>query len=202
MRFRSTLVVLLVTVALVLGGCTPAPILSDDAARQIKDALGYVLAPTWLPKGFAPAKAIDGASYVMSVGPKMAGVPYSQETSDRQFPSSLHLSYPESYGKSSPLAERLGLNVPEDAVSETSINGETAYLFHGRWTEETLERLTRLDMSVAPEWGYDNGHVSLRFTFVIPTGERIWVILATVFPTDQVTEHDIVRIAESIVVVD
>ena len=65
-----------------------------------------------------------------------------------------------------------------------------------------MDRLARLDTSQDPEWDYDNGDHSIRFQHVIPNGDRIWVSLATVFPTDQITEQDIVKIAESIVTVE
>jgi hypothetical protein len=35
------------------------------------------------------------------------------------------------------MMEQLGLIVPEDAVSDIRINDETAFLFHGSWTDET-----------------------------------------------------------------
>lgn len=203
MRLSALLVTLLAT-TLVLSACAPSePVISADAAQEIRDALGYALAPTYLPDGFEPAKAISGVKHIWTVGDtKTATLLYAQYASNQQSPSNLSLSYPGSYGKSSPLMERLGMVHPEDAVTETSINGETAYLFHGRWTAETLDRLTRLDMSQDAEWEYDNGHVTIRFEFVVPNGERIWVLLGPVFPADEVTEKDIIRVAESVVIVD
>ena len=114
----------------------------------------------------------------------------------------LALTYPGTYGKSSPIMEQLGVIAPEDAISEILMNGETVFLFHGSWTEETLERIAHLTMPINPEWDYESNHISIKFTFSIPNGERIWIRLGTVFPNDEVTEKDIIRIARSVVVVD
>ena len=193
---------------LVLAACAPSePMISEDASRQIGNALGYALAPAYLPAGFEPGRTSGGTMYMLTKTPMEgstwhATLLYEEYSPDRQSKTTLFLTYPENYAKSSRMMDELGMDHPEDAVSEITINGETAYLFHGRWTRETMDRLARLDTSQDPEWDYDNGGHSIRFQHVIPNGDRIWVSLATVFPTDQITEEDIVKIAESIVTVE
>ena len=198
------ILLLLLATLLALSACTPSePLIFADAAEGIRGALGYALAPTYLPKGLEPAELSGGGTYGVNVREQTKTAYLLYTLSDQRSATTLILTYPEeSYEKYSYTMERFGMVHPEDAVTEISINGETAHLFHGRWTRDTLDRLSRLDTSQDPEWGYDNGHVTIRFEFLIPDGGRIWVSLATVFPTDQVTEQDIVKIAESVVVVE
>ena len=202
LRLGVLLICLWLSIAVGLSACAPRePVLSPDIAQEIKEALGYALAPTYLPKGFEPTKAVEGASPVLTVGETVSVHLMYTEYSPGQGPT-LALTYPRTYGISSPMMEQLGLIVPEDAVSDIHINGETAFLFHGSWTEETLDRIARLIMPPNPEWDYESSRISVTFAFAIPNGERIWVKLGTVFPNDEVTEKAIVRIAKSVVLVD
>ena len=202
MRLGVLLICLWLSVAVGLTACVPRePVLSPDIAQEIKEALGYAQAHTYLPKGFKPTKAVEGASPFLITGETVLVSLLYTEYSPGQGPT-LALTYPQTYGKSSLWMEQHGMTVPEDAVSETRINGETAFLFHGSWTEETLEQLNRAIIPINPEWDYESSHISVRFTFYIPNGEKVWVKLGTVFPNDEVTEKDIVRIAKSVVLVD
>ena len=209
--YRGSIALLLITFLLagsVLTACTPRePVISPDFAEEIKEALGYALAPTYLPEGFELTKDEDRVAPILIKGETgHVNLMYTKYYPSRG--ATLVLSYPETYGKSNPAMERLGLIVPEDAISEIRINGEAAFLFHGYWTLETLRRIIRLTTPLNPEWDYENGHISVRFAFSIPSGEMIWVWLGTLWlgdeiaPGDEITEKEIIRIAESVVVVD
>jgi len=201
LRLGILLIFLWLSVTIGLSACTPCePVISPGFTQEIREALGYVLAPTYLPEGFKTTKAVEGVSPVLTTGGTVSVHLMYTEYSPGQGPT-LVLRYPETYWKSSPMMEELGLIVPEDAVSDIRINGEAAFLFHGSWTEETLDRVARLIMPINPEWDYENASY-IRFAFAIPDGERIWVRLGTVWPNDEVTEKDLIRIAESVVLVD
>lgn len=199
----------------VLGGCAPVPDvpMSDDetaealemeeATREAEAAkLQYVLAPGYLPESAASGEAVEIVQLALEKVNKTMFTSMTYTGDAAAHPFQLLLAYPEIYGKSNALSEGLGLVYPDGAVTETTINGETAYVFHGRWTEETLARAAVLDMSEETEWAFDNGHLSVRFRVAVPFGERVWASLATVLPSDRFTEQDLIRIAESVAVVD
>ena len=209
--YRGSIALLLITFLLagsVLTACTPRePVISPDFAEEIKEALGYALAPTYLPEGFELTKDGDRVDPILIWGETgHFNLMYTKYSPSQG--ATLVLSYPETYGESNPVMERLGVTVPEDAISEIRINGETAFLFHGNWTLETLVRISQLITPLNPEWDYESNHISIRFAFSIPGGEMIWVWLGTLWPGDEVTtgdevtEQDIIRIVESVVVVD
>ena len=194
------LVSLCLIAAITLSSCTPSePILPSDTAEKVKEALGYALAPTYLPRGFELERGVGDVSPILTVG----AISTAHLLYTKSFPEkvSLALSYPESYGLSDPLMERIGLKIPEDAVSEIRINNELAYLFHGSWSADTLEQVGQAVVPDNPKWEYSH-QVSIKFAFAMPNGERTWVRLGTIWPTEEITEKDIVRIAESIVVVE
>jgi len=202
LRFRSLLIFLCLSVTVGLSACKPcAPVISPDFAQEIKEALGYALAPTYLPKGFESTTAVEGMSPVLTTGETVfVGLSYTEYSPSQG--STLILIYPLTNENPDSMMKLHGLTVPEDAVSEIRINGEPAFLFYGNWTEETLEQISQAIMPINPEWEYESSHISIKFTFSMPNGEKVWVSLRTVFPNDEVAEKDIIRIAESVALVD
>lgn len=95
----------------------------------------------------------------------------------------------------------LDLVPPKDAISEININNATGYLFHGGWSEDTLERIQGLELPINPEWDYE-GNISIQF--VVDTVEygKVWVLLRTVSPTDEISEKELIKIAKSVAVVE
>ena len=202
LRLSAVLIFLWLSVSVNLSACTPRePALSSDFAQEIKEALGYALAPTYLPKGFESTTAVEGMSPVLTTGETVfVGLSYTEYSPSQG--SNLILIYPLPNQNPDYMMKLHGLTVPEDAVSEIRINGEPAFLFYGNWTEETLEQISQAIMPINPEWDYESSHISIKFTFSMPNGEKVWVSLGTIFPNDEVAEKDIIRIAESVVLVD
>ncbi len=83
------------------------------------------------------------------------------------------------------------------------MNGETAYLVRGNWSTDTLEQLMKADPELlaeyAPEWDYEGLHLSLYFDFELSPDEVADVMVrAMLYPTDWITEKEMVKIAESL----
>jgi hypothetical protein len=99
------------------------------------------------------------------------------------------------------LQEIVDLTPPEDAITETEINGNTAYLYQGGWSEETIRRIAKLEEPIDPEWDYE-GKISIRFTIDIPDKGNIWISIGTIFSVEDITQKDLIKIAESVTVIE
>jgi hypothetical protein len=183
-------------------GCAPAePLLPEETITQIKGRLGYALAPTWIPDGFEFESEIASPdSSVGIAGTTQAYLAYDNKDVVGEM-DLLLMIYPAPASVDSSFMEQIGVIKPEDAVSEIKINGDTAYLTRGGWTDETLRRISRIELPINPEWDYAGGY-SIRFTIEVPDNERVWVRLFTLRPTDRINEQDIVKIARSFVVIE
>ncbi len=186
---------------LLVGACGPSlvavPLPELDGVIA---ALGYGLAPTHLPEGF------EFVRYdVFGEGKPLTSVVY-QRFKDYANHNILIL-YPQSFSPSGGdnfLFESLGLDWqrPDDAVSEVKVNGETAYLVRGSWSEETIAELGRLNPETlaefTPGWDYDM-YLSLRFDFELSPDEVVGVMIrAMLYPSDWITAKKMVKIAESL----
>ncbi len=182
--------------------CAPGePVLPSDAVEKIKVYLGYALAPTYLPGGFEYDEGIDNPNPVSkAMNISRAHLMYSKKVFGEET-AYLAMIYPSTAPETTSFEERIGAIVPEDAVSEIDINGATAYLTRGNWTQETLNRIARVELPINPEWDYEGGF-TVRFTIEVPDNDRVWVILTTLRPTDEVSDKDIIRIARSVMVVE
>jgi hypothetical protein len=177
------------------------PALPPEAIERIRMTQGYVLAPTYLPKGFEFVPLSDSPLHITETTPFSSGMYVYQKHVSKDATAEIVMSYPSYTGKYSSLEERLGLEAPADGISEIDINGLTAYLFHGNWSTDTLRQIARAELPINPEWDYD-GTISIRFAIDVPDNDRVWVDLRTVLPTDEVTDKDLVSIARSVVVVE
>lgn len=179
---------IVLAVILLVSGCDQAPILPSDRAREIRAELGYALAPTYLPDGFKFDEGMDGRTrYFGALEDDIsfrATIMYSSEGLGGN--QSLGLVYPAEYQEVDPLG---GIR-PEDAVSEFNVQGETAYFVRGSWSSDAL-------------WNYDTV-MSLYFRVTVPTGETVGVTLTTagVNPTEWISAKEMVKIAESVQVVE
>ncbi len=179
---------MVLSVTLLVSGCDQAPILPSDRAREIRAELGYAFAPTYLPDGFKFDEGMDGGTRYFNVSeediPFRVTIMYSSDGSGgNQF---LGLIYPTKYQE----LDLLGRVPPEDAVSEFNVQGETAYFVRGSWSSDAL-------------WNYDTV-MSLYFRVTVPTGETVGVMLTTagVNPTKWISAKEMVKVAESVQVVE
>ena len=202
-KLLAVLAFLYLVIALIISGCSEQePILPSDVSEKIINNLGYALAPTWLPQEYEYAgpflnsitsdRAFTGETILQSYGNyASAGIE-----------DSLVMSYPYPTLDTipSPLLEITGLIPPEDAITETEINGNTAYLYRGSWSDETRRRVAKLEEPIDPEWDYDRS-ISIRFTVDVPDKGSIRVSISTIFPVNDITQKDLLKIAESVTVI-
>ena len=201
-RIRIVLVCLSLVFVISLVACTSGePALPAEAIKKIEARLGYTLAPTYLPDGFEFVPLGDSSLNVIETIPLSSSKYVYQKRVSKDDTAEIFMSYPSYEGKYSSFEERIGLEVPVDAISEININGVTAYLFHGNWSMDTLGRIARVEVPINPEWDYE-GNSSIRFAIDVPDNERVWVVVTTIIPTDEVSEKDLVRIARSVVVIE
>lgn len=199
---RNVFICLCFVTMISLTACTPSePALPSEAIKNIKARLGYVLAPTYLPKGFEFIPLSDSSLNIIETTPLSSSKYVYEKRISKDDTVEIFMSYPSYEGKYSSFEERSGLEAPIDAISEIDINGITAYLFHGRWSDETLKRVARAELPINPEWYYEGG-ISIRFAIDLSDNEKVWVTVATVSPTDKVTNKDLIKIAKSVVVIE
>ena len=185
------LAILLLNVA-----CSPSlvPVQPPDLSNVI-DMLGYSLAPTRMPDGF------EFDQYDVSELEVDTSVRIMYERFHNSNHQYIFIMYPLSLTSSSSddlLIERLGQEWrrPDDAVVDVTVNGEEAYLVHGNWSAESLQTLEN------PEWDYDI-YLSLFFDYILPSGETIEVMIrAMLNPSEWITPTELVKIAESMALVN
>jgi hypothetical protein len=201
-RLVTAFVCLSLVSVICLTACAPGePVLPSEAIEKIKARLGYALAPTYLPEGFEYDPGIgDPGTVSIVVSTSIARQMYKKEVTGEET-IYLAMNYPSTSPTTTSFEERIGAEVPEDAISEIDINGMTAYLYNGSWSADTLRRIARVELPINPEWDYDGG-TSIRFAIDVPDNERVWVDVRTVLPTDEVTDKDLIRIARSVIVVE
>ena len=203
-RLLTVVTLLFVVFTISLSSCLgKEPIIPDDIAEKIKTNLGYALAPTWLPEEYEYAgpflntitadRAFSGETMLQSYGNyASAGIE-----------DSLVMSYPYPTLDTIPSAflEITGLIPPEDAITKIEINRNTAYLYQGSWSDETRQRVAKLEEPIDPEWDYERS-MSIRFTIDVPDEGSIWVSISTIFSVEDITQKDLVKIARSVIAIE
>ena len=153
--------------------------------REIKEALGYALAPKVLPVGFLPTvvRTVDFP------GRPMATLFY--ENSHMR----LAIFYPAQFAPiSDPLAQRAIFSPPADAVVRVVVNEELAYLMRGEWDDRTVHLLA----SYTAQWEY-NGRLTLFFPYEGPEGHGEWAMLsANTQREGWIDVTNLIAIAESV----
>ena len=196
---------LLLVASISVSGCSERePILPDEVVEKITNNLGYALAPTWLPEEYEYAgpftnNVVTGRTFsgdglmIQSYGNYASG----------GIEDSLVMSYPYPTLDTIPstFLEITGLIPPEDAITKIEINGNTAYLYQGSWSDETRQRVAKLEEPIDPEWDYERS-MSIRFTIDVPDEGSIWVSIGTIFSVEDITQKDLVKIARSVIVIE
>lgn len=199
--FKLKVVLCFFTVCIVfLCACTSEPMLPSEVIENVTLMNGYILAPTYLPKGFEYIPVSDSVIPIIETDNSTIIKLAFRKTDLEKGTAEIFMMFPYYEGKYSPFEERLGLIVPEEAVSEIIINRTTAYLFQGNWSDDTLHRLVQAEVLLNPEWDY-NSNISIRFAVDVPDYGQIWVLLTTIIPTDIVGGDDLIKIARSVVVI-
>ena len=173
---------------LLLTGCTTYTKAPTPNLDGVLGALGYSLAPDYLPEGFEFVK------FDLEEGVK----PLTTLAYSVYWPQVHHLfvSYPVPFN---PEGNPFGWQRPDDAVSIVTMNGEATYLIRGTWSEDTTSN-PPLDPSDA-EWDYDS-YLTLYFDFDLSQDERIGVMIRALYLTEWITTSELVKIAESLRQVD
>ena len=195
-------IIVFMVAVLLLGSCSGIslePAIPPDVVTEIRDRLGYALAPYYLPEGFEFAR-YDESMFINIAGP-VVYLAYSSRSEDHHFA----VSYPEVfYPEGNPMFKflRIDLQRPSDAISEVLVNGETAYLVRGFWSKESIEyNIPKGDYENA-EWDY-NFYLSLYFEYKLNADEKVGVnIMASHYAPQWMTTEELVLIAESINRVD
>lgn len=210
---RVSLTSLIISMLLVMACTTPSA--SPLNLDGVEEALGYSLAPSYLPEDFEFLRydVLLDEMYTIKPGDQVA-TPLERlyaSVDYRRFKNNAYhhifIMYPQSFspsGEDNFLPERFGPDWqrPEDTISEVKVNGETAYLVRGSWSGETLWALATSDPkileTISPDWDYDI-YLSLYFDFELSQDETISVMIQAVFyPADWITAKELVKIAESI----
>ena len=168
---------------ILLTNCTTYTKAPTPNLDGVLEALGYSLAPDYLPEGFEFVKfeltEYDKPTALLAYSSHLAGSHH------------LFISYPVPFN---PEVSPFGWQRPEDAVSIVTVNGETAYLIRGTWSEDTTSN-PPLDPGDA-EWDY-NVYLTLYFDFDLSQEERIGVMIrAVVISSEWITTSEMVKIAE------
>jgi hypothetical protein len=171
---------------------TPEPEFAIDLSgpdfEAVRDALGYLIAPTYLPDGFENvAVALPaGAAYMVMADED----------------SRLVVSYPVPFTlEESDLMKQMGLTRPREAIEEVEVDGEDAYLMHGGWSDATIMAGPSVSAETA-EWEFDRS-LAVFFDFPLGDGREIPVaVQALDAPESWTTTQELLEIAESIASVE
>ena len=202
-RLGVLLLTVSLSVTLVVAGCSRSLLLPPDVAKEVEEALGYALAPTNLPKGLEFNK---GGVMEIPKPPEWPDIPPLVEltyykSGDEPGGHGLLVIYP--YPWPPDFSGPSGLQTPEDVISEITVKHRTAYLVCGMWSEEVWSAVRETaEVPADAEWDYDAATI-LFFAVDLPGGETIGVFLAvTPDPAAWISDTELVRIAESVGVID
>jgi hypothetical protein len=200
-----SIIIFLLTCTILSACSSREVILPTNAKDEVKNVLGYVVAPTYLPKG------LEFDNVRVQVMPKSSAAPDAPS-----LPTVIQLTYSSSEEETGgygllmyyptgwpPNTEGPPyLKTPEDAISEVDINNRTAYMVRGTWSDEFWSEWEETgEVPFNPEWDYDIA-TSLLFAFDLPGGETIGIVLvATPDPAATIGNKELVKIAEYIVIV-
>ena len=207
---KAIVLALLATLLLLGTACGPALVaVTIPNLDDVTEALGYSLAPAYMPEGFEFDQYDVSGSGTRTIKPDdmvvmPRGEPYAILFYDRYENYANHnilIQYPWSFSSSAGddiLLERLGIEWrrPDDAVSEVKVNGKAAYLVRGSWSAESLQTLEN------PEWDYDI-YLSLYFDYKLSQDETVGVMMRAMFyPAEWITSNEMFKSAESLQRVD
>jgi hypothetical protein len=161
----------------------------------IKESLGFTLTPTYLPEGTNFSHYSIQELPVSQYNP-LVTLAYSNEEQVitlmycTEWPSNVW-DAPE------------GLEIPENAIKEISINRQEAYVITGSWPQEMWkERSETGSVNPDTEWEYER-LLSVRFAIDIPDNGLTGVSIATA-PSElnRIDEDQLIKIAESIEIIE
>jgi hypothetical protein len=165
------------------------------AIKGIKESLGFVLTPIYLPKDTEFSRysiqEVPGLQHnplvTLAYGNEEQVITFIYCT---EWPPDIW-SAPD------------GLAVPEDAIKEISINGQEAYVIRGTWPHEMWqERSETGSVDLETEWEYES-LLSVRFAIDIPYNDPAGVFLGVgPFDPNRIDEDQLIKIAESVEVIE
>ena len=165
--------------------CAPADAPMQGVANVVA-ALGYALAPTFLPPGFTFAG-------VLGTGNSSISQVYHRTGATTR---SIILAYPIEFSPDG-RPDSLGWQRPDDALDELQLGDQTAYVMRGGWSDASRLAGPGLDPKDA-EWDYDQS-LALFFSCATDDGDRIALaIQALPGPVDWISVGEIVDIAHSL----
>jgi len=201
-KMKLRIIVIFLVVVMLVSGCTSVsfePTIPIDVVNELKERLGYALAPYYLPEGFEFAKYDE--LLLIDIGSPVVYLIYSSPSEDHHFV----ISYPEVfYPEGNPMFDFLGIDLqrPSDAITTVQVNGESAYLIRGFWSEETIEEKIPVGDYKGAVWDYDF-YLSLYFEYKVNVDETVGInIMASPYAPEWMTSEELIRIAESIGRVD
>ena len=156
---------------------------------NIKEKLGYVLAPDYLPAGLQ----LTDARITVESGRILRGNLVLSGTDD-----TLYISYPVSFPAEGYLiqGDPSSARRPDDALSQVTVNGEAATVVRGQWSAETIGMGPGIDPGLA-RWDYD-ASLYLYFDIQVPGGTTVGVVIHAPFETSKwIAAEEMIRIAES-----
>jgi len=152
------------------------------------NARGYVLVPTHIPQGSQTARA--------SLSGGEARITFTNTQGQ------LTIAYPVEFSpEDAPIMREIGLLRPSDALAEVKVDGQTAYLMRGGWSDATIMRGPSIDPAQAI-WEYDKS-LTLFFDYEMPDGGKLGVaVQAMPRPSDWTSDAELVKVAESLTLSD
>jgi hypothetical protein len=174
--------------------------------REIREDLGYVLVPGYLPEVFESYQVFHRGTATSVISPDMGEISPQKPFASLVFTPGnssviLEIRYPNEFGLEETFMEKAaGLERPDDALSTIQINGRTGHLRRGFWSEETVRQA--FDPSIA-EWDYDYA-LSVYFDYLTPDGKEVEVavVARVMMPglqrSDWATSEELIKIAESV----
>ncbi len=197
MRKMYVFAVLPLVISLVVAACSDSNSnidISKDKVQSIQDDLGYALIPSFLPEDvlfsdITLKHSTESSSvciyYHANSGTQTLNICYPWYTSpsnDDWTPP----GYPEQ---------------PADAKIKYDINGMSAELCRGLWTDETLQRMQRAEFNdegiIDGEWDYTK---MLTLLFEVEVNDQVISVLIVAQPNmiEWITEDELIEVAESI----
>ena len=165
-------------------GDTDSPGTSGSRLDEVKEGLGYAFIPEYLSGNLQVSK--------VSMSRGSARIFYGDSG------NTLIVAYPVPFSpEDTPFMREIGLIRPDDALSEVEVNGKTAYLMRGGWSEETINQGPGIDSEQA-EWDYTR---SLTLFFEASLTDETSVaaaIQALSDPSQWIAIPEMVKIAESL----
>ena len=165
------------------------------AIAGIKESLGFTLAPTYLPEDTEflrySIQELPGSQH----NPLVA-LTYSNEEQVITF--MYRTEWPPDIWDAPE-----GLEIPEDAIKEISINEQEAYVITGSWPREMwTERSETGSVNPETEWEYESS-LTVRFAIDIPVNGLTGVVLG-VAPSEsnRIDEVQLIKIAGSIEIME